>query len=42
VVVAVPHHVTIDPADGRTIVGSLTDLTVAGLDELVRRRVAPR
>jgi HAD superfamily hydrolase (TIGR01509 family) len=39
VVVAVPHHVTITPADGRTIVSSLAELTVADLDALVRRSI---
>jgi HAD superfamily hydrolase (TIGR01509 family) len=30
-VIAVPHHVPIEPAPGRLVVGSLADLTVAGL-----------
>jgi HAD superfamily hydrolase (TIGR01509 family) len=40
VVVGVPHHVPIPTAPGRTIVGSLTELSVDGLDELVRDRLA--
>jgi HAD superfamily hydrolase (TIGR01509 family) len=35
-VVAVPHHVPIEPAPGRILVGSLTDLDVDGLTELMR------
>ena len=38
VVVAVPHHVPIEPAPTRTIVTSLTELSVAELDALVARR----
>ena len=38
VVVAVPHHVPIEPAPTRTVLNSLSELTVAGLDELVRAR----
>jgi HAD superfamily hydrolase (TIGR01509 family) len=36
VIVAVPHHVPIDPAPGRTIVASLADVTPDDLEELVR------
>jgi HAD superfamily hydrolase (TIGR01509 family) len=36
VVVAVPHHVPIEPAPGRAIVASLADLSVAGLRRLAR------
>jgi HAD superfamily hydrolase (TIGR01509 family) len=36
-VVAVPHHVTIDPAPGRTIVASLSELSVARLRRIVRQ-----
>ena len=39
VVVAIPHAVPISPADSRTLIRSLTQLTVDGLDELVRDRV---
>jgi beta-phosphoglucomutase-like phosphatase (HAD superfamily) len=39
VVVAVPHHVPIEPAATRTLVASLADLSVAELDRLVRDRV---
>ena len=35
VVVAVPHHVPIEPTATRTVVNSLTELTVGDLDELV-------
>jgi HAD superfamily hydrolase (TIGR01509 family) len=38
VVVAIPHHVPVSAADTRTIVVSLADLDVAGLDALVRGR----
>jgi HAD superfamily hydrolase (TIGR01509 family) len=38
VVVAIPHAVPIPVADSRVIVGSLTELTVDALDELVRVR----
>jgi len=33
--------VPISPADSRTLIMSLTQLTVGGLDELVRDRVGP-
>jgi HAD superfamily hydrolase (TIGR01509 family) len=36
-VVAVPHHVPLDPAPGRTIVSSLAGLRLVDLDRLVRR-----
>jgi HAD superfamily hydrolase (TIGR01509 family) len=36
VVVAVPHHVPIEPAPGRAIVASLADLSVARLRRLAR------
>ena len=36
VVLAVPHHVPIEPGPGRTLVHSLEDVTVADLDRLVR------
>jgi beta-phosphoglucomutase-like phosphatase (HAD superfamily) len=36
VVVAVPHHVPIEPAPGRAIVSSLADLSVARLRRLAR------
>ncbi len=39
VVVGVPHRVPIHAAPGRTLVGSLADLTVASLDALVARNV---
>lgn len=39
VVVAVPHHVPIEAAATRTVVGSLTELSVQRLDELVRDRL---
>jgi HAD superfamily hydrolase (TIGR01509 family) len=35
VILAVPHHVPIDPAPGRTLVSSLADLTPDDLDRLV-------
>lgn len=38
VVVAVPHHVPIEAAPTRTIVGSLAELTIADLDALVAQR----
>jgi HAD superfamily hydrolase (TIGR01509 family) len=38
IVVAVPHTVPIEPGPLRTVVGSLTDLSVARLDALVRER----
>jgi HAD superfamily hydrolase (TIGR01509 family) len=38
VVVAVPHLVPIEPGPMRTVVDSLLDLTVEGLDALVRER----
>jgi HAD superfamily hydrolase (TIGR01509 family) len=38
VVVAVPHHVPIEPARSRTVIGSLTEVSVNWLDELVRSR----
>jgi HAD superfamily hydrolase (TIGR01509 family) len=38
VVVAVPHHVPIAPAPTRTVVSSLTELTIARLDALVAQR----
>jgi HAD superfamily hydrolase (TIGR01509 family) len=36
VVVAVPHHLPIAPAAGRTVVDSLAQLDAAGLDQLVQ------
>lgn len=39
-VVAIPHNVPIPAAPTRTIVGSLTDLTVADLDRLTREHAA--
>jgi HAD superfamily hydrolase (TIGR01509 family) len=39
VVVAIPHAVPIPVAAGRTIVGSLVELSVEALDELVRDRL---
>jgi hypothetical protein len=38
VVVAIPHAVPIPAAAGRSIVASLSELTVDGLDGLVRAR----
>jgi HAD superfamily hydrolase (TIGR01509 family) len=38
VVVAVPHHVPIEPAATRTVVGSLEEVDVGWLDALVRSR----
>jgi HAD superfamily hydrolase (TIGR01509 family) len=38
VVVAIPHAVAVAPAPSRTIVRSLTELTVDQLDAMVRRR----
>ena len=38
IVVAVPHNVPIPPAPGRVLVDSLTEVDVARLDALVRRR----
>lgn len=38
IVVAVPHHVVIEPAPGRTLIDSLTSIDLATLDALVRRR----
>jgi HAD superfamily hydrolase (TIGR01509 family) len=38
VVVAVPHHVPIERAQSRTVVDSLSELTLADLDALVARR----
>jgi beta-phosphoglucomutase-like phosphatase (HAD superfamily) len=40
VVVAIPHAVPIETAHARTIIGSLTDVTVEQLDDLVRSRSA--
>ena len=40
VVVAVPHHVSIEPAPTRTVVASLTEVGVDWLDGLVRARTA--
>jgi HAD superfamily hydrolase (TIGR01509 family) len=42
VVVAIPHSVPIERAATRTTVASLADLTVEGLDELVRQRAVRR
>jgi HAD superfamily hydrolase (TIGR01509 family) len=39
-VVAIPHNVPITPAPTRTIVGSLTELTVADLQRLAREHAA--
>jgi HAD superfamily hydrolase (TIGR01509 family) len=39
VVVAVPHHVPLEPAPTRTIVSSLEELTLDDLDELVLARL---
>jgi HAD superfamily hydrolase (TIGR01509 family) len=36
-VVAVPHHVPLDPAPTRTIVASLAEVRLADLEDLVRR-----
>jgi hypothetical protein len=36
VILAVPHHVPIEPAPGRTLVPSLSDVTPDDLDRLVR------
>jgi beta-phosphoglucomutase-like phosphatase (HAD superfamily) len=36
VVVAIPHHVPIEPAPTRTLVPSLADLSLHELDDLVR------
>jgi beta-phosphoglucomutase-like phosphatase (HAD superfamily) len=37
-VIAVPHHVPIPAAPGRTLIGSLTALSVDGLRHLARQR----
>jgi HAD superfamily hydrolase (TIGR01509 family) len=37
-VLAVPHHVPIEPADGRVLVGSLTDVSVTELERLLAQR----
>ncbi|MDP9116430.1 MAG: HAD family phosphatase [Actinomycetota bacterium] len=42
VVVAVPHAVPVEEADARTTVGSLTQVTVQRLENLVRERMASR
>lgn len=39
-VVAVPHNVPIEPAEGRELVSSLVDVDVDGLDALLRRHRA--